>query len=591
MTRFASLSFKLLAVSLIAFALCLLAFPLTDRLFRWFAVYLRWLPRRDSPKRAREHLLWALGFASLPLLLLLTLWHFLHIHEAMGWYIAVAIDVFVVGWLLAGYGLGCISLLQPARFERSVSLILAAAALTGTVLFFFPLLDGDRAQRILSTASLPTFPIHALRSLWDRDGDGASPFFGGGDCDDSNPAIAPFALDLPGNGIDEDCSGRDAERLPISHAARRLKRSLWPEGLPRPLNIVLLSAEAFRSDALELAGGKAENIASFAAGATYFSRAYSPGPATHLSFASLFSGRYPSRLRWNLKKRPYQLVSKFRSFVPLLRRRGYHTHADVSCWIRGRFDVVKKGFDEFTCSTKKDGLAALFAGGKGGGSSSLMAPFFLWAHFVEPHGPHGSGTEARIKRRYGGKILKLDLAFGAVLRALRERSDWDRTAVVLTGDHAEALGEHGVATHGVTIYDSEVHIPLWIRVPGLEPRVRDEPVSLVDLGPTFMDLLDLRWRQKVDGISLVPALLGKPPEHRLLFVESYNRVVPPTKWLAVYFENFKLMRRFHEARDELYDLEKDPGETTDLIARGLSIGELLRSEASYFAADSTWRDE
>jgi len=516
------------------------------------------------------------------------LWGAFGIHEAIGWFGAVAINVFVFTWLLSGYWLSRIYSRQADRISQALFRWLGITAILGMQLLFLPLLDGDRAQRVLSTATLPRLPIYVIRSLWDRDGDGYCPYFGGGDCDDSNPDIKPFALDLPGNGIDEDCSGRDAEALPNSHSAHVFRLSSWPKQRRRPQNIVLLTAEAFRSDALKLAGRGASNIMTFAKEATYFNRAYAPGPATHLSFTSLFTGRYPSRLHWNLKKRPIQVLSTFRSFVTQLRRRGYDTRADVTRWIRDRFRVVSKGFSDFNCGVEKTHLLPLFEEPRGEESTRLKTPFFLWIHFDEPHGPHGVGSPAQIKKNYAKEILDLDRALGAILKAVRNRRDWDRTVVVLTGDHAEGLGEHGVTTHGVTIYDSEIHIPLWIRVPGFKPHIRDDLVSLVDLGPTFLDLLGIRWRQKFDGVSLLPALLGRSLKPRVLFAELYNGVVPPATWLALYFGNYKLLRKIHDARDELYDLARDPDETTDLISQKISIGELLRNEASRFAASASW---
>ena len=79
--------------------------------------------------------------------------------------------------------------------------------------------------------------------------------------------------------------------------------------------------------------------------------------------------------------------------------------------------------------------------------------FFLWLHYYDPHlsyEPHAEFPafgSARVDL-YDGEIRYTDLHFGRLLEHLRQTGLWDRTAIVLTGDHGEGFGEHGVTEHG-----------------------------------------------------------------------------------------------------------------------------------------------
>ena len=139
---------------------------------------------------------------------------------------------------------------------------------------------------------------------------------------------------------------------------------------------------------------------------------------------------------------------------------------------------------------------------------------------------------------------------------------------VFAGDHGESLGEHGEATHGYFVYDSTVLVPLVFHLPG---RVRSgesrAPARLVDLAPTVLDLLGRPalggGGAAIDGVSLAAILTGGGRQIPPAYVET---IQPWTSYgwspLAALREGrWKLIAA---PRPELYDLDADPGETTDL---------------------------
>src|SRR6185312_14992191 len=141
--------------------------------------------------------------------------------------------------------------------------------------------------------------------------------------------------------------------------------------------------------------------------------------------------------------------------------------------------------------------------------------FFLWLHYYDPHlsyEPHAEvpsfGT-ARVDL-YDGEIRFTDLHFGRLLDHLRQVGLWDRTAIVLTGDHGEGFGEHGVTEHGFDLYTAQTKVPFIVRVPGLPPRRVRAPAGHVDIAPTLVNLARAHAEPSFIGRSLIPDLAGPP---------------------------------------------------------------------------------
>jgi arylsulfatase A-like enzyme len=131
-------------------------------------------------------------------------------------------------------------------------------------------------------------------------------------------------------------------------------------------------------------------------------------------------------------------------------------------------------------------------------------------------------------------------------------------------DHGEAFGEHKFFFHGQDVFDEQLRVPLIIALPGEAPRVFDDPVSLVDVGPTLLELVGAPIPPSFRGKSLLPRIRGDERPVRPIFAE----LVPATAWphrAAMTVDGpYKLIHRISDRRYELYDLTTDPGEHRNL---------------------------
>jgi arylsulfatase A-like enzyme len=208
-------------------------------------------------------------------------------------------------------------------------------------------------------------------------------------------------------------------------------------------------------------------------------------------------------------------------------------------------------------------------------------PFFAMLNYFDAHGPYRAPAEYvnRFRRRGGGierydaSIAFLDSELDRLFRTLESRGALNQTIVIVTSDHGEIFGEHGLQTHGNGLYLPQIHVPLLIRYPPRMPgraRVQDA-VSLIDLAATVVDLSG-QPRTDVPGLSLVNAFSSPgggsartPAVAELIQGRNVDAKLPNARtWLqSVVFERLHLIRD-GEGRVELYDLSVDPDENHNL---------------------------
>jgi choline-sulfatase len=160
----------------------------------------------------------------------------------------------------------------------------------------------------------------------------------------------------------------------------------------------------------------------------------------------------------------------------------------------------------------------------------------------------------------------------------------DDTLIVLVSDHGEGFFIHSYAGqklgwHGSSLYDEVLRVPLAIIAPGLEPRVVDQPVMLIDLAPTLLELLKAPVPKDFQGRSLKPLLFGEPltprPVHAELipypgFDHAMTALVTPEGTKVIWFEG--------DRQWEVFDLKSDPEELKDLSDVDPALVKQLKGE-------------
>src|SRR5437879_13411781 len=149
--------------------------------------------------------------------------------------------------------------------------------------------------------------------------------------------------------------------------------------------------------------------------------------------------------------------------------------------------------------------------------------WILWTHFFEPHSrymehdefPVHSGGPKGLEEKYDAEVSFADKYIGEVLDALDKSGQAKDTAVVSFSDHGEAFGEHRFGGermyfHGQTLYDELLRVPLLLRVPKVAPRAIDDPVMLIDLAPTLLDLFQVERPPTFQGRPRRAARRGVP---------------------------------------------------------------------------------
>jgi len=463
------------------------------------------------------------------------------------------------------------------------------------------------AQVIERNAPLGKMALAGLRRVSDRDHDGASAWFGGGDCLEGDAKVGPQGVEIPDNGIDEDCSGSDLKAATLAafnqdkQAPDAAVKAAAETSLPKDLNVLLITIDTLRAD-LGYAGYPQKvspNLDALAARSTVFSTAYSLASYTGKSIGPMLIGRYGSETQRNWGH--FNKFSEEETFLAQriskagIRTVGVHAHRYF-----GKFGGLDRGFDVVDLSAAPPEGAPWDVADQSSSAAlsdaairlleqkeNTSGRFFMWIHYLDPHADYlrhddvpnfGSGQRAL----YDGEIAFTDKHIGRVLDAVQKAPWGSKTAIIVTSDHGEAFGEHKMYRHGFELWEPLVRVPLIVHVPTAKPSRVDTRRSLIDLVPTVLNLLHINppmsaegSPDRLSGTTLLPDVFlaeGATPEQRDIIVDMPAGPYNDARRSFIH-GNLKLTIS-NNSGYELYDLAKDPAEAQNLWDKPEAKGDM-----------------
>lgn len=360
-----------------------------------------------------------------------------------------------------------------------------------------------------------------------------------------------------------------------------------------PPSVVVITLDTTRADSIGAYGSKdveTPHLDRLAREGTLFEQAMTTAPLTLPAHASIFTGRFPPE-HGARDNGGFFLAPEQTTLAEMLRAEGYRTGAFIAAFVLDGKWGLDQGFetyfDDFDTLHTRGSSASIQRPGNEVIDRALpwidsvkQDPFFAWIHLYDPHTPYEPPEPFRTKYEghpYRGEVAFTDSLVGRVVEFLRERELLDRTLVVVVGDHGESLGDHGENTHGFFIYEPAARVPFIMREPGGRSpgrRVAD-PVRVVDVVPTTLELLGLDPAKNVSGVSLAPLLTGSVRE---LGLEGYAEAMYPLHhygWSDLRALRSGRYKVIDAPRPELYDLERDPGETTNIFDERRALGDRM----------------
>jgi arylsulfatase A-like enzyme len=394
-------------------------------------------------------------------------------------------------------------------------------------------------------------------------------------------------------------------------------------------NVLIFAVDGLRADHLGTFGYRRQptspNLDRWAAKAFVFGRAESQASWTLPSFASMFTSRYPHQhgaIGMNRKLGEGEVL-----LPQVFQKAGYKTGGFVGGpfinpeygFSRG-FDVYNAGGARMFRETvppaiewlrkNKDKPFFLFIHGndvhppfnpdlpeaerrrfdpgyKGPANDLLLDYYFVKVYNRYPWQAWGPPPDAAYKATvekirsdpksvghivslYDSQIADVDESFEKVLRELDRDGVASNTIVVVMADHGLEMNERGLLCTGfhTTLYETITHVPLAFSVPGRPAGRSEDPAELVDIAPTLVELAGLEAPKTFVGESLVPLMDGRHWPDRVVFGAS--TVVGSDGPIPEFYARqgpWKLIYDVADSKSELYNLDADPGEKTDLAAK------------------------
>jgi arylsulfatase A-like enzyme/Flp pilus assembly protein TadD len=369
-----------------------------------------------------------------------------------------------------------------------------------------------------------------------------------------------------------------------------------PPATRRP-DILLITIDTLRADATGFSGNpKARTpvLDRLAARGRVFPNAHAHNVVTLPSHTNILTGLYPYQhgIRDNTG---FRLAASVPTLATVLRDAGWATAAFVGAFPLDSQFGLDRGFQVYDDRTTRGSDAEQFELPERRGDEVVAAalgwwrqqrgkPRFLWVHLFDPHAPYVPPEPFASRfpdNPYLGEVAAADSFLAPLLGPLLDGKE-PPCLVVVTGDHGEALGDHGELTHGLFAYEPTLHIPLVLWGPGAVAGKDPRPARHVDIFPTVLQAAGVRAPAAPvrPGRSLLsPA--GNPEDSYFESLSTtLNRGWAPLRGLLRGGRKFIAL-----PLPEVYDLPRDPGETRNRIDEDRA---LARAAFTDLPRESAW---
>ena len=332
-----------------------------------------------------------------------------------------------------------------------------------------------------------------------------------------------------------------------------------------------------------------------------FSQPITYAPHTIGSMHAVFSGCYGIHTGTDSYWSTYKFKkNQFKTITEYFHDQNYYTSADIT----NKLVIPKQGFDEFQIHDEHNDDLTLR-------HSNLIEKmktknedgqnFFLYLHYQSIH----TGMLNSVLKKYNNyskeyfenkklnekrydNLFRIAEEYIEVLgRKITDFDLWKDSIVLIVSDHGISVGEKfGERAYGAFCYDYTIKTFAYYISSDFGSKEIPEQVRHIDFMPTILEQLNIGLDENfkpLDGVSLIPLINGESVDEKIAYTETANPLdanAPPKEpnTKSVRTSKWKLIYNEHNNTKELYNLEKDPAETNNLINSGLEIEEFLWNE-------------
>lgn len=364
--------------------------------------------------------------------------------------------------------------------------------------------------------------------------------------------------------------------------------------------VIIISIDTLRADHLPLFGYKNVDtpaIDAFRKDAILFTNAFSAVPLTLPSHTSMLTGLLPptNQVRNNIG---YRLDPAVPTIPKVLKSKGYDTGGAVSSYVLRGVSGLSQWFDFYDDGVVTKANMPIGTLQRPGGETSAIAqrwigehkqkPFFFFLHLFEPHSPYEpvEPFKSRYALPYDGEIATADQIVGQFIDQLKADGVYDDAIIVLMSDHGEGLSEHGEPEHGIFLYREVIHVPLLLKLPKRDRAGETDAatVSLIDIFPTITELTEAPAPANLQGKSLLHHAAADA-QRRVYSETLYPRI--HLGWSELRSLEGTQYHYIAAPRPELYDMSRDPGEKTNVLADERRTYASMRDELAKYGTEIT----